>query len=198
MLLYNPEYTARPRQFPTDTDSWAYDYAGRSSAVVIEWLTLYNGDDMGPMSRYTEEQWREAFTAIGYFEAHQLDIEQVDGCYLETLRVHADIDRLISPAPGTTYPARATPPTLYRVATEAGSTLWSWMNNLNRATIMHEQREDTSIWVCHTPRHVFGSIAKTVRELDGTVLETTEYIIDPGDTVTRYEPPANSSTTDRT
>jgi len=169
--------------FITDLHGWAVgSRETRARMVVEEWLSLYEGENVGPLDRQPIERWLEAFTAVGYFEATVTLTERAPLQLEEAVAVTID-----NGAPESV-------PDLWRISTRANARRFSWLDNT--ASVMQVVRTpDLHIWRARNPYKVFGKITTRYNLLPDTRFweahgyppeawelkhDFTEYIAAPG------------------
>ena len=132
--------------FITDLHGWAVgSRETRARMVVEEWLSLYEGENVGPLDRQPLERWLEAFTAAGYFEATVTLTERTPLQIEEAVTVTLD-NEPTSPVPD-----------LWRISPRQTARRFSWFDSAARVTQVI-RTPDLRIWRARNPYRVFGKI----------------------------------------
>lgn len=172
-----------PSFFVTDMDEWKTgDRETKASLLVIEWLSLYIGENVGPLDRQPMETWLRAFLEVGYFEASYTVTETRPNFYEEALKIEFP-----------TEPLPESVPDLYRISTRAGARRFSWCAQIHGLREVIEN-EELKLWRCRKPIRAFGTVTNRYDLLPGTqfweqgfainqVNPYTEWLVAPGNDV---------------
>lgn len=132
--------------FITDLRGWARgDRQHRAEMVVNEWLSVWEGENVGPLDRQPMERWLEAFRSAGYFEATVTLTER------EPLQVEEAVTVNVDCSTPTTVPD------LWRISTESGARRFSWLDDPG-SLMQVVATPELHIWRARNPFKVFGKI----------------------------------------
>lgn len=132
--------------FITDLHGWVRgDRQKRAEMVVEEWLSTYEGENVGPLDRQPMERWLEAFAGAGYFEA------------TVTLTERAPLQVQESVAVDTKRTPPATVPDLWRISTTPNARRFSWLDDVG-GVMQVVRTPGLHIWRARNPFKVFGKI----------------------------------------
>ena len=156
--------------FLTDIPGWAdFDRQLKAELLVVDWLTIYEGEMVGPLDRQPLESWLEVFLEVGYFEAEHVVTETEPGNLFEDLKV-------------TIGQPQKVPDDLYRVASWERARYFSWFSDQVVAANWAAANEGEQVFRCRNPFMVFGTIRNRWDLLPSSEekMPYTEWVVAPG------------------
>jgi hypothetical protein len=153
--------------FQNSSASAAQYSAALGKVTLQHWLS--GAGHLSPQDAEDDSYWLDRFRATGPFRAELAG--EIDALFRP---VWSEV-RSYEPVPNL-----QPPPRLYRAATEAHASRWSWYESFGVAKDVADMRGGSmEIWACE-PAEVFGCVRATRREPFGKVRTWTDWIVRPG------------------